>query len=182
MDDKEYFVDTTGYMISSNSKYLLAILNSSLWTFMFMQVSSVIRGGFLRWKRQYMAPLPVKTLPSSDEGRSKTEVIESFVSYLLFLQDQPLAEPRDRLMAAYFEQIVNGLVYELYFPALLKRHGRELFAHVGELPSIEGKSEEAAMSLIRQVFQRMEDKGHPLRNNLFFLDSIPEIRIIEGKA
>jgi len=52
---------TTG----NDSRYLLGILNSRLWTFLFSKISSEIRGGFFRWKRQYLAPLPIRAIDSS---------------------------------------------------------------------------------------------------------------------
>lgn len=56
--EKSYF-DMTSFIISSESKELLGILNSKLINFLFSQISSEIRGGFLRWKRQYVYKLPI---------------------------------------------------------------------------------------------------------------------------
>jgi hypothetical protein len=49
----------TSFIIGSESKELLGILNSKLINFLFSQISSEIRGGFLRWKRQYVYKLPI---------------------------------------------------------------------------------------------------------------------------
>jgi type I restriction-modification system DNA methylase subunit len=56
--EKSYF-DMTSFIIGSESKELLGILNSKLINFLFSQISSEIRGGFLRWKRQYVYKLPI---------------------------------------------------------------------------------------------------------------------------
>ncbi len=45
LDNNGLYSDTTSYIMGSNSLYLLGILNSRLWTFMFSNVSSIIRGG-----------------------------------------------------------------------------------------------------------------------------------------
>lgn len=66
LDSCNSFSDTTTYILGSDSKYLLRILNSNLWTFLFSRTSSEIRGGFYRWKRQYMSPLPIRTIDFSD--------------------------------------------------------------------------------------------------------------------
>ncbi len=48
LDSNYSFSDTTTYIISNDSKYLLGLLNSRLWTFLFSKTSSEIRGGFFR--------------------------------------------------------------------------------------------------------------------------------------
>jgi hypothetical protein len=47
-----------------------------------------------------------------------------------------------------------------------------------DLDSIEGDK----VGALKQIVRRLTDKNHPLYNNLFFLDSVPVVRIIEGKA
>jgi SAM-dependent methyltransferase len=65
--------DTTTYMMSDESPFLLGILNSRLWTYMFSQIASEIRGGYLRWKRQYMMQIPV-VICSKDQQQGIIEV------------------------------------------------------------------------------------------------------------
>ena len=102
--------------------------------------------------------------------------------YIIYLKDQHFSEVNDQLMPTYFEQILNGMVYELYFPELLKKHSREIIKNLGELPEFNDKmSDERKINIIRTVFNRLDDKNHPVRTNLFYMSSIPEIKIIEGK-
>ena len=85
-------------------------------------------------------------------------------------------------MPSYFEQIIDGMVYEIYFSELLKKNNREILKHLGDLPELTDKmSDEKKMSLIKTVFNRLNEKDHPVRLNLFYMNSIPEIAIIEGK-
>ena len=85
-------------------------------------------------------------------------------------------------MPIYFEQIIDGMIYDLYFPELLKKHNREIIKHLGELPEFtEGMSDEEKMKICKKVFDRLNDKEHLVRINLFYMNSIPEIAIIEGK-
>lgn len=59
IDLENSYFDMTSFIIGSDSKELLGILNSQLISFIFKQISSEIRGGFLRWKRQYVYKLPI---------------------------------------------------------------------------------------------------------------------------
>jgi ribosomal protein L18E len=74
------------------------------------------------------------------------------------------------------------MVYELYFPELLKKHNREIIEHLSELPEFtEDMSDEQKMQICKKVFDRLNDKEHPVRVNLEKMkEEIKEIRIIEG--
>src|SRR5215213_9163551 len=76
LDGGDHFTDTTSYIISIDSQYLLAILNSQLVTFLFSKISSTIRGGFLRWKRQYVKNIPIKTIETSSEELIADEIVK----------------------------------------------------------------------------------------------------------
>jgi len=108
--------------------------------------------------------------------------LEYLVQYVLYLKQEIFNKNKSRLIYHYFEQIIDGMVYELYFPALLKKHNREIIKHLGELPEFtDGMSDEQKMKICKKVFDRLNDKEHPVRVNLFYMNSIPEIAIIEGK-
>jgi NOL1/NOP2/fmu family ribosome biogenesis protein len=65
LDHEGYYSDTTSYIIANDSKYLLSVLNSRLFTYMFSKTSAEISGGFYRWKRQYMEQIPI--FPATDK-------------------------------------------------------------------------------------------------------------------
>ncbi|SMO38091.1 type IIG restriction enzyme/methyltransferase [Fodinibius sediminis] len=102
--DKNYnYLDTTGFIMGTDSKALLGILNSKLWTFLFSTISSEIRGGFYRWKRQYLEVMPI---PDSFEDNS---VLESLVNQILTAKEEdPEADTKE------LDEEINTLVYELY--------------------------------------------------------------------
>ena len=59
--EKEY-VEATAFLIPIDDSYLLSLLNSELFLFFMLLSSSTIRGGFLRFKRQYVEPFPVRRI------------------------------------------------------------------------------------------------------------------------
>lgn len=99
----------------------MGILNSKLWTFLFSKTSSEIRGGFFRWKKQYMSPMPVPPVDAADVSSvSRHDLIVNLVEQMLDLHKQ-LADaktPHDK--TALQRQIdavdnrIDQLVYELY--------------------------------------------------------------------
>jgi hypothetical protein len=85
-----------------------------------------------------------------------------------------------KLQSTYFEQLIDGLVYELYFPNELKEASKEILAHLGDLTPITDKmSDEAKLAIIQQEFERLYDPRHPVRNHLETLDSVEVVRIIQ---
>ena len=125
---------------------------------------------------------PLSTIPIIKADKKVQELFSIIFDYILFLLAYQLSDTLELLLPRYFQQIINGMVYELYFPELLKKHNREIIKHLGELPEFtDSMSDEQKMKICKKVFDRLNDKEHPVRVNLFYMNSIPEIAIIEGK-
>ena len=127
-------------------------------------------------------PIPAAT------PEQRAQVVR-LVDYVLYLTKSVQSETtgatqaRDELMKSYFEQLIDALVYELFFPEELHRANKFFSKHLAEerLPSLdEIKSDKIAK--LRSVFERLFDKEHVIRKNCFFLDTLESVRIIEGKA
>ncbi|MBK7128278.1 MAG: hypothetical protein IPM74_12365 [Crocinitomicaceae bacterium] len=85
------------------------------------------------------------------------------------------------LIPSYFEQIIDGMVYELYFPDLIKKHEREIIKHLGQLPEFtDDMSDSEKMKICKEVFERLNDSSHLVKQNLGLMKEIPEIKLIEG--
>jgi len=157
-------------------EYILSILNSSLLNYYFNR-NCKKKGSVIEFS---MAPM--KKIPIPIANKSYINFFKIIVNYLFVLKDQDKEDLNLKLIFSYFEQIIDGMVYELYFPELLKKHNREIIKHLGELPEFtDGMSDEQKMKICKKVFDRLNDKEHPVRVNLFYMNSIPEIAIIEGE-
>jgi hypothetical protein len=159
-------------MTGDSVKYLTAVLNSQLLTFAFraFYAGGDLRGNTFRYKKVFLENLPIINL--SGEGKICFECLVDYLQ-LCIPQDQ-------KLQAAYFEQLIDGLVYELYFPEELKKAGKEILPHLGQLsPLTDSMSKEKKLAVIESEFDRLYDPGHPIRNNLETLDSVEEVRIIQ---
>ncbi len=104
IDVENQYCDTTGYIIDTHSKYIIGILNSRLVTFFFSKISSEIRGGFFRWKRQYVEQIPICNILEESQHS-----ITSLVTQILAAKQS--ASTAD---TAALEAEVDGLVYGLY--------------------------------------------------------------------
>ncbi|MCU0417790.1 MAG: N-6 DNA methylase [Cytophagaceae bacterium] len=183
--EKELYHTQIGFSIIKkekseySAKLLCALLNSSVLNFYHRyKYTDPEKNVFQKILIENCKELPIK----KNISKSRIKPFESVVDYIIFLKSHKLDNPSDQLMPTYFEQIIDGMVYELYFPELIKNHKREIIQHLGELPEFTDKmSDEQKMKFCKTVFNRLNDREHPVRVNLFYMSSIPEIAIIEGK-
>ncbi|KAA5548092.1 Eco57I restriction-modification methylase domain-containing protein [Adhaeribacter rhizoryzae] len=180
--DGEYIAGKSTLIIKEvkEDNYLLfcALLNSKLISFFIKEsYSSLGIDGGVNFTKSIIEDVPLPTVDST-----LIEKFSCFVEYIIFLKKINLILISEQLMPAYFQQIIDGMVYELYFPDLLKNHNREIISHLGELPRItDNMNDEKKLSIIKTVFNRLNDREHQIRVNMFYINSIPEIAIIEGK-
>ena len=96
-----YGVNTI-YILPTDELYLLGVLNSSVVEFFYNQISSTIRGDYLRFIAMYMEQVPI---PQATPAQCAA--IESLVRKLLDAEGQG---PQ----VAEWERELNALVYEVY--------------------------------------------------------------------
>jgi len=71
--------------------------------------------------------------------------------------------------------MVDGCVYELYFEESMKSHNKEILKFLQDLPC------NTVLNSVIQVFDKLFHPEHPVRQRLETMDTVPELRIIEGK-
>ena len=183
VDTDGFYCGHTCYLIPTEETWLCGVLNSRVVEWFYSQVSDQLTGGELRALSSYMQQIPIPNVTSMQK-----ELIGKIVDYLIYLQKQPttnskdLAHARDYVMLRYFERIIDGLVYESYLSEELHQGGKHFFKPLldEQLPKPE-EIQGDKMSTFRAIFEHLYEKTHPVRRNLFFLDSLKSIRIIEGK-
>jgi hypothetical protein len=180
-DETSFYANQKTFIIPSGSKYLLGVLNSSIMMWIFIQTLAKLQNGFYEPSKIFMEKVPIP--PATDEEK---KAIETLVSYVLYLTEQLKDQSNssmDKLMNRYFEQIIDALVLELYLPEEL--HAHQLYfsslLHTEDLPlikSIQGDK----IAILRDIFKKLYAQDHPIRHNLFLLDTVKTVRIIGGKT
>lgn len=169
-EKKPVFVLNTAYILTGLSlKYLLAVLNSSVLNAYFPMISTDVRGNTRRYIKQYVENLPVP------ENPNKSYYFDYLVDFIKLAKESDL-----KLQTAYFEQLIDGLVFELYFADEINAANKAILKHLGDLKPLSiVMTEEEKRALIQSEFDRLYDPNHPVRNHLETLDSIEEVRIIK---
>ena len=184
VDTEGFYCGDTCYLIPTEETWLCGLLNSRVVEWFYSQTSKQLTGDYLQARSRYIQEIPIPDLTSTQKA-----VIGKIVDYLIFLQGQPttsgrdLAHARDFIMLGYFERIIDGLVYESYLGEELHQGEKQFFKPLFDerLPHLE-EIRGDKMAALREIFERLYERTHPVRRNLFFLDSVKPIRIIEGKA
>jgi hypothetical protein len=173
-DGVEYAPDLAGYygndktniIVTEEWRYVLAVLNSSVSWWITQQTFSGKQGGFYEFKPMYVSQLPI---PAASQDLKK--VLSAVVDGVLAIRD------------ARFEQLINGLVFELFFPDDLHRANIRLFdacekAGIGKLA---GLKDMALVSAASELAERIFATSHPIYAMLFDLQALDVVRIIEGR-
>lgn len=170
LSNEEMYVLNTSYILTGKYlKWILAILNSSVLDCYFSFITTDVRGNTRRYIKQYVEMLPIVCYQTD-----YAKFIEIFVDYLLWLDKKG-----GKLLSAFFKQIIDALIYELYFSEELIRAGKEIQKHLGDVkPVSEHMTDTEKLAIIQSEFDRLYDPNHPVRNNIETLDSVDEVRII----
>ena len=80
-------------------------------------------------------------------------------------------------MAAYFERLLNGMVYELFFPDDLHAQKLRFFDLLADVVVPEESEKTARAAFHEQI----SNVNHPIYAALFALNGLEVVRIIEGR-
>ncbi len=166
--------------VKESPRYFLGLLNSKVIWYFVKVTGTPLRGDYYRFKTEYLRPFPIP-----DATPEQQRLIETLVGYVLALKREAadLADPPSLLivMAAWFEQLIDALVYELYFPEEFTAENRVSAALASlDLPLLEDGR--APLATLGVFFNTLYVPEHPVRRAAFFIDTLPSVRVIEGKA
>ena len=109
------------------------------------------------------------------ESPVQQQSICRLVDYLISLCGQK----NKKLISSYFDELIDAVYYELYFPDEIKAANKEILPHLGDLtPTTDDMSEEGKLAIIQREFDRLYDPRHTVRNHLETLDSVEVVRTI----
>jgi adenine-specific DNA-methyltransferase len=190
-----YSNDKTSIFIPTSVSFTLAITNSQVSGWVTRQTFASKQGGFYEFKPMYVSTMPIPPA-TSDQQRWCERLAEALI--WLHGESGDSAAPRPKssgrdfailpingvkhgLMVTFFEQWLNGLVYELFFPDELHARNLKLFDETARLnpPDLTKIPESRKLAALREIFDKAHDDNQPLREALADLHKVEEIRIID---
>jgi len=129
---------------------------------------------------------PIHRTPGEERERdANVALVERLAEALIWLHGPGAAKKAGNaplgLMKSYFEQWLNGLVYELFFPGELHARKLKLFDETARLnpPDLSAVPDQQKLARLQEVFTQAHDGQAPLRAMLGDLPSLEVVRIIE---
>lgn len=103
-DESASFPDCTIFAVPEASKFVLAVLNSTLVRFFISQICPTIRGGFLRFKLVYVEQIPIPDATSAEQAK------------LSGLVERVIAAKRagNEALVQSLEREMDAIVFRLY--------------------------------------------------------------------
>jgi hypothetical protein len=155
-------------------KYACALLNSKLLTFYAIQ-KEILRKG--KKATPHVGVKGLDNLPIHFCGNKVEKIICIIVDYIMLSKS---FNPHSFSM--FFERLIDAIVYELYLGQVIQSAGCEVLKHLyGIIELKEDWSTDKKLKTIEKVYNEFISSNHPVSIAMFRMDTIEEIRIIEGK-
>lgn len=176
--DGEFYHTTTlyGYVkhsdVKESYKFYMAILNSKLLWWFLKQTGTTLANGYFRFKTTYLNPFSLPKI----ENIEKTKPFEILVDYVMFAKEQKMT-----LESSYFESVIDGMVYDLYFENEMKKADCYISDEVKDivLTWSENSSLEIKKQFIVLTYQAFK-ASNIIERGLIYSRTIDEIKVING--
>lgn len=163
-DEEMYCLDSTCIATGEKIKYLTAVLNSKAGLYQLFKTSPQTGTGDQIISVQALEPLLVHY--PSDEVEAKFNLM---VDYILFIKKQkaPILEKvSNETISRIFEDIVDQMVYELYFEDHMKQQKIDVMQFINFEDITKVSSESDKVNLIQKKYYEFNQKDNELRNRL----------------
>jgi len=154
----------------TNVYYLTAIINSSLIRNWFKKVFVLTDKLFPYVRVSQLNFIPILLVKDYEKS------IEQLVKYILVTKKYNLKS------SLFFQRVNDAMMFELYLPEVIQKEKCEVLKYLTNLPHLQDGEEEKNLKLIETIQKELSDPKHPVSIAMFKMDTIEEIRIIEGKA
>lgn len=163
--DEGFIINAPSPFITPANKYLLAVLNSKAGDFYIRTLGVKRNGGYFEYKPMFIEKLPVPQL--SEEEQAPFKLIVDYILNLKSFEKQINEYVPNSHISETFEEVIDAMVFELYFPEDFKQAGISFINYAErDFESIEGKSEEEQREIIHNAYQKLQERNNEIRNNL----------------
>lgn len=168
-----YFNNTVYFIVGDSLKYLLTILNSRVIGFYFQKIGTDLGQDGGRYFKQFVELFPI---PNIIEVKRKP--YETLAEYLIYLNDPKQAPVLEKVsneaLSQVFEDVVNMMVYELYFEEEMKAAAIDVLQFVTKKAFPDISQAEDKKAVIQKVYYELQQKDNAIRNRILVASSRSE--------
>lgn len=167
-DTNKYYTNDTAFIITGeNIKWMTAILNSSMFSYLYKRFYSGggLSGKGLRFKKQFLEKVPFPNM--DNEVVSVFSIITDTIQVLKETDLKVSNHVSNNHIIQLIEEINDAMVMELYFKDDFEKANIEFVKYVKrDFESIEDKKESIQIEVIHNTYQKLREKENEIRNNL----------------
>jgi tRNA1(Val) A37 N6-methylase TrmN6 len=173
-DAYQYFALNTIVVLNKKSKnvdlkFLLGLLNSSLINYYYIEKFKSTKKVFSEIQARTIGKLPIQ----KKQNKSITQIVD----YLLII-GKFKSESASFL---FFQKVIDAIVYELYFPEIVKEVDCDILQHLKVLPGLKDDDDDGNIKIIEKLYKEFSHSTHPISSALLRMSNIEEIQIIESR-
>ena len=174
LDRNKTYVTAPAYIMTSHcNKYLMTVLNSKTMEWYLDKVSSSTGVGTNQWSKIFVEQLPIPEL--EEEARKPYETIAEYLIYLNDPKQAPVLEKvSNEAVSQVFEDLVNMMVYELYFEEEMKAKEIDVLQFVTSNAFPDITQAEDKKAIIQKVYYELQQKDNAIRNRILVASSRSE--------
>ena len=139
--------------------------------FYFGFIGIMTAGNAFTLKHETIIEFPVKIVDKQVERQ-----IENLVNAIILEKSNHDPDTDD------FENLMDCIAYELYFPDIVRLSGCEVIKHLPIIPELSRDwDQEKLRSSIDKIHKEIKNQRNPLIHSMKKIREIEEVKIIEGK-
>ena len=175
--EREVYFTQIGFSIiakvnsDKNLKYILALLNSTV-------INFYHKYKFLDLEKNTFPKILIancKKFPIPDIEPIKQKSFVSIVDYLLFLNNketkQMLSHTENSRLASHLQDVLNMMVYELYFEKHMKENGIDVLQFINPKSIADLKESAAKVEVIKKFYLWYQKPENPVRQRMLLAET-----------
>jgi adenine-specific DNA-methyltransferase len=169
-----YAIDSVHSFIEKDKnfslKYILAILNSKFGDYLYQLLINEDGKVFAQVKLTFVRQLPIKIISINKQAPFNT-----LVDYLLYLNDKETRQifthsANDRI-ASHIEDVLNMMVFELYFGEHMKKEGIDVLQFIKPNPIEDLKNPKDKEEVIQNFYLWYQKPENPVRQRMLLVET-----------
>jgi len=170
-DPNGLMVDATVFIMTGEKlKFLTIILNSKICEWYFETFTTTSGMGTNRWKKYKIERIPIPNI--TEENLLKFNVLLDFMVLLYDPNTSSILEhASNEMISQQFEEVLNMMVYELYFDEHMKEKEIDVLQFINFPDISKMETFEEKRDVIQKIFYWLKEKDNPIRNRILVSES-----------
>ena len=159
--NEEIYFNNSLFMITGKYlKFIITLLNSSIYKWLIVKTTNLVTTGqYAYGSKEKIEKLPIPKIKNTQPFEILADIIQNLVA-------------KSDVRAKFFEDVVDIMVYELYFEKELKEKDFDIISIVTK--DLQKTTDP------NKLFEKWSDRKHKVKKAIDFIDTVEAVKIIKG--